>query len=363
MIPSLLVSGCTGSISPLGSICNFLTSPYTSWFPVVISAVIAIISIFGIVYALSPLMGRSDIRNWIRIKIYELLMSIVLILIFAAFSTSIIIADPHQIFSNFGMVTGNCDNPAVNNFYVISICNLKQFNYNVGELNLLVYYVSILASISPQKIIPIPAGNVHIQYTISLSPENLNPVVTFYGPLYGLVFLTIILNQVQLLILSSSVLIFSILMAIGLISRSFGITRTFGGAMIALAFGIGIIYPILAGITYGVIDYGIAHSGINIPFLIGTVFASYASIIASSTISSILPSWATSYVVSPSLIALLIILYEVFKDGILIYAGFIGVGLTFIPLLNFVIIDTFVLDFSQAIGERLDFLSILTTLV
>ena len=359
MISTILVNGCTGTINPLDSVCNFLTSPYTSWFPVVISAVLAIISVFGILYALSPLMGRSDIRNWIRIKIYELLLSIVLILIFAAFSTSMIAADPHQIFSNFGMVTGSCDSPTVNNFYVISICNLEQFNHNVGELNVLVYYISILSSINPGKKISLGT----ISFTIGLSPENLNPVVTFFGPLYGLVFITIILNQVQLLILSSSVLVFSILIAIGLIARSFGITRTFGGAMIALAFGIGIIYPILAGITYGIIDYGIAHSGINIPVLIGTVFASYSGIIASSSIASIMPSWATTIVVVPSLATLLAIIYEVFKDGILIYAGFIGIGLTFIPLLNFVIIDTFVLDFSQAIGERLDFISLLTTLV
>ena len=38
-------------------------------------------------------------------------------------------------------------------------------------------------------------------------------------------------------------------------------------------------------------------------------------------------------------------------------------GLTFIPFLNFTIVDAFIVDFSKAIGERLDFMSLLIGVV
>ena len=34
-----------------------------------------------------------------------------------------------------------------------------------------------------------------------------------------------------------------------------------------------------------------------------------------------------------------------------------------IPFLNFIIVDVFVIDFSQAVGERMDFLRLFTALV
>jgi hypothetical protein len=46
--------------------------------------------------------------------------------------------------------------------------------------------------------------------------------------------------------------------------------------------------------------------------------------------------------------------------SVMTYLGLIIIGLVFVPLLNFIIVDTFIIDFSQAIGERMDFLSMLT---
>ena len=43
--------------------------------------------------------------------------------------------------------------------------------------------------------------------------------------------------------------------------------------------------------------------------------------------------------------------------------GYMLAGFTFIPFLNFIIVDTFIIDFSQAIGERMDFMSLLAGVV
>jgi hypothetical protein len=44
-------------------------------------------------------------------------------------------------------------------------------------------------------------------------------------------------------------------------------------------------------------------------------------------------------------------------------AGFTATASLILPILNFVVVNTFVIDFSQAFGERLDFMSLLTNIV
>jgi len=38
-------------------------------------------------------------------------------------------------------------------------------------------------------------------------------------------------------------------------------------------------------------------------------------------------------------------------------------GLTFIPFLNFTIVDAFIVDFSRAIGEKIDFMTLLLGII
>jgi uncharacterized membrane protein len=44
-------------------------------------------------------------------------------------------------------------------------------------------------------------------------------------------------------------------------------------------------------------------------------------------------------------------------------AGFTATASLILPILNFVVVNTFVIDFSQAFGERLDFMSLLARIV
>jgi hypothetical protein len=49
--------------------------------------------------------------------------------------------------------------------------------------------------------------------------------------------------------------------------------------------------------------------------------------------------------------------------NIISYAGIVLLGISLIPLLNFLIVDTFIIDFSRAIGEKVDFMSLLTSII
>ncbi len=377
MLPFMLsiVNACTSSVSA------FLTSPYTSWFPVVVLAVFAVIAVLSVVYGLSPFVGRSDIRTWTRIKIYEVLLSIVLILIFASFSTVICTANPVPALVIGGLVPPQCSptpgNPTVpqasnpsgvtpNNFYSLGICDMYTFNVFTSEANSYLYYALLISSLIPTLSFSLESNLVSGApmgfsglFTYSLGSKGLsilpaNTVYKYSGPAIAFIYGMMILNQVQLVLLSASVLIFSIFMALGLIARTFGITRTFGGSMIAFALGIGLIYPLMVSMTYGFIDYGLNQ-----------VFPAAAKAGILLLPNSLIPQ-------SPLEVAACIIditlcpaaigvnALSVYMGSVMTYLGLIIIGLVFVPLLNFIIVDTFIIDFSQAIGERMDFLSMLT---
>ncbi|MEM3460077.1 MAG: hypothetical protein QXO24_02535, partial [Candidatus Micrarchaeaceae archaeon] len=49
--------------------------------------------------------------------------------------------------------------------------------------------------------------------------------------------------------------------------------------------------------------------------------------------------------------------------SVLMYLGIFAIGLLFIPILNFIILDAFIIDFSRAVGEKIDFMSLLVRMV
>ncbi|MEM3820578.1 MAG: hypothetical protein QXM58_02475, partial [Candidatus Micrarchaeaceae archaeon] len=84
MLPFVLLQA-----SCISSVSAFLASPYTSWFPIVTAAALAIFGILAIMYALSPFLGATNMRSWLRTKMFDVFFSIVLIIIFAAFGTMV----------------------------------------------------------------------------------------------------------------------------------------------------------------------------------------------------------------------------------------------------------------------------------
>lgn len=377
---SLDANSCVASIS------SFLTAPYTAWFPVAVLAVLAITGVVAILYVLSPLVGRNDIRAWARVKIYDLFFSIVLILVFAAFSTMLCATPVLDLYKSVGLITTQptgrvntlpsgvtdpCYNTQIDpNLYRLAICDMYQFNAYDADFNHYFYFFLLVNALLPSLSInygAVSGGGRGLPLGIALGTGPIdifpaNTVFKYLGNMLALIYGFVLLNNIQVILLSASALLFAILMAIGLIARAFGITRTFGGAMIALAMGLGFIYPLLISVTYGFLDYGLqqavsirGHGLLQYTSVIGvlspvvTILSFIAGLLSSS-------KFCTDIVGHGCLLSY----GKVLPEWLFLYLGFIMMGLVLMPLINFIVVDTFIIDFSQAVGERMDFLSLLT---
>ena len=159
-----------------------------------------------------------------------------------------------------------------------------------------------------------------------------------------------VVSEVQLLLLGSSLLFFSLFMSIGLISRMFEVTKSFGGAMIAFGVGLGIIYPLFVCINYGFLNVGMAtnHGALDIAND-ATLFGGIIGLVGVGVFSALVGTALTQF--------------NTFLTQLIQYIGLAVIGLTIIPVLNFILIDVFIRDFSKAVGEKMSFLSLFTRIV
>lgn len=330
-------------------IAGYITSPYAVWFPFALAGAAAVIGIIAMIYMLSTFTGRQDLRVWARVKIYEVLMAIVLILVFFAIVALLTSLNFEQIFASAGLVPAACGPPLnkATDFFTLSVCDMHQFNQDVSDLAGAVYYLGVASSMVPQ--IDVQVG-LPIVGSLKSSFNPIQPgFSSFLGYLVDIIFAAYVLSQVQLLLLAAALLLFSLFLGIGLIARIFAVTRSFGGAMIALGVGLGIVYPILICLTYGYVNVGLDAISTSV----GGIFVNLAGGI-SEALRVMLGGFLSSSVPAAS---------QTLLVALLTYGGLVGAGLIFVPFLNLIIVDVFVIDFSQAIGERMDFLRLFTALV
>lgn len=253
-----VTNGCAAGLA------GCMSSVFLPWFAFAGIAALAVLAVLAVIYGISPFVGRSDVRTWARVKIYDVMLSLVLIFAFT-WAAGTIYSFNVKGFQDVGLVAPPCS-ASLANIYSLSVCNMYLFNEYTADFNSFVYYF-LLASGTLQS-----TANINFNYK-SLSPSgfqfgtgtnlDLYPKdigFKYLGGAIDLIYAFVLANDVQLIILSSSALLFSILMALGLIARIFGVTRTFGGAMIAFAIGIGLIYPLLVSMNYGFLNYGLYNT-------------------------------------------------------------------------------------------------------
>ena len=331
---------------------------YTLLLSIAALVAVTVLVVLALIYALSGFIGRSDIKVWVRVKIFDTLISLMLIAIFMYAAANILYKIPLGYLNTAKLVPPPCAS-ATSNLYSLSTCDMYQFNVYTDNFEYIEYWGSMLLSIVPQLTwqggyqSPYEGQDTNIvggAITLTLLPPNLT--FKYLGAALDALFVFSLANGVQLIILSASAIILAILMSLGLLARMFGITKTFGGAMIAFAFGLGIIYPLLTTLTYGFIDYGISSTAGQIlgtqNLIVGVgLLTQYPIVKFITLLSSILTASG-----SPLFSSLL-------PQSLFSYIGLITVGLTIIPMINLVIVDVFIIDFSQAIGERMDLLNLL----
>ncbi len=319
----------------------------TSWIPTATVSVATVLVVAALVYALSSLIRSENAKVWSRFQIYEAFLSIVLILAFGSISYLFFLS-PQTVFSKLNLVPAPCT--SATQLYTLAACDIGLFNnasFSFARYALYTtYLVSLITGLSPDiKIDPIPATP---SISIEIKPPSIFPSGTsnLVGLLYTTILFTLIFNQLQLIILAGSVLFLSFFLTIGLVARTLGFLRTFGGAMIAFGLGLGVVYPLIVSITYGYIDVSA-----NLACLQSTYCA--ATTVGSALFGLMFSSQTyLNATVLPAAIGTL------FTN-----VGYIIAGLTIIPVLNIAIVDAFIIDFSSAIGEKMSFGQLFSNLI
>lgn len=330
----------------------------TNWVPIAFVAVLLIIAISAFVYVLSGLINSSHAKAWAQSQIYEALVSIVLLLIFAFF-TYLFFLNPVPAFTQGCLVPGGacayssppaasgsgCTAMSTNTIYSLAACDMAYFNNNAFNVGEGMFYLGFLSGLSPGIRVNASVPNISGKISASTSIQSFVPV-NFEKMLavgFGGLFFALVLNQIQSILIGGSLLFLALFMTIGLVARTFGITRTFGGTMIAFGIGLGLVYPLLVAITYGYINVQMGSVNLlNLNDIMGLIFSAALTVISGNV------GGAPQLLLNNTWVQQL---------------AFTVAGLTFIPFINFIILDAFIRDFSKAIGQQLDFMSLLKGLV
>jgi len=345
----------------LNSINSFLTAPYTAWFPITLIAATLIIVILAVIYLFAPLMGREDIRRNIGIMIYQTLFGIVLIMAFGIFATWLCSFNAESILQNLHLILVNIPPgltiPYNGNLYETALYDLYLFT-NYGALaNANNYWFLLYATlnIGPSLGIKINLPGIRNLGISANVPFTASDVLgSYFGYMSQALSWLFIINDLQFIIISAAPIIFAIFVSIGLIARIFGFSRNFGGSLIALGVGIGFVYPLMVSITYGFIN--VAYSQLYNSIFMNTVANAFGTNLQ-SVLARVVIGLITGGI-STEADLILSFIYSIIN-----LVGFTVTASLILPILNFVVVNTFVIDFSQAFGEKLDFMSLLTNIV
>lgn len=349
MLAVVALSALIGSAHAAGPSAPLPITP-TSWISIATVAVLVVMTVAAMVYALSGAIGSPNARAWSRVQIYEALLSLIMILVFGSFSY-LFFLNPQHAFGSLGLVpqgAGTTGCSSANDLFTLAVCDLSIFNQAAFNIEGVWYMLSYATGILPSIGITIAPIQGVEDVSFTFGPTSVVPLSSYIDLLtfiYSSTLVIMLLQQVQLLLLSSSILLLSLFVTLGLIARTFGFTRTFGGAMIAFGLGLGLVYPMLVAITYGYVDV----QG-NINCFVSTSCATGYSLLAvfGAFITLLTQFFGTIPATTIS----------IFKQ-----LGYMLAGFTFIPFLNFIIVDSFIMDFSSAIGERMDFMALLAGIV
>ncbi len=331
---------------------HLITSGVASWTGVAAVIIILIMAIAGLVYMLSSTINSNNGRRWAKIQVFQGFVALFFIFIFLTLA-SLMFGNPQSTFGGAGVVPPTCT--STDSIFTLASCNIATFLIISSSIFQLFSYASYLCGLVPGFSL-----TVSVPSTIGLSLGTSLPSILprsaeeYLSVMMDFLLFAIMLNQLQMLMIAVAPLLFSILITIGLLAWAAGFSRSFGGAMIAFAIGLGILYPILVSLTYGFINTSILASlsslgpGISVSQIVnlGVSILSLLSVFASNLVSAFLLGEFTPQLAT-----------------ILIEYGYIFAGLTFIPFLNFMVLDAFVSDFSKLMGERMSFMSLLGNLV
>ncbi|MCL5092422.1 MAG: hypothetical protein M1364_02045 [Candidatus Marsarchaeota archaeon] len=337
--PPLSATSAEASINVLPKAYQSLLGAPETWLSIAFIFTLIVILIAAIVYMLASVISSSNAKNWARIQIYEAVFSVVLFIAFISV-IGVFFMNPQAAYSSAGLVPSTCSATDINTLFNMSACDVGTFSNTAfsyfGSLFYLGYVIGFLPGI---KVVAHVPGQMGISVSAgieSIFPKSLEAGLSVA---FSAILFMLMLNNIQLILISGSFFFLVVFISIGLLIRVLGFTRSFGGILIALGLGLGIVFPLLTSITYGFINVQMQSQG-------------FLSLLSSGNLTTLLmgsitPGAATGEVIYSLLLPMI--------EGI----GYLVAGLTFVPFINFIILDAFIADFSKAIGERINFMSMM----
>ncbi|MCL5093344.1 MAG: hypothetical protein M1128_02670 [Candidatus Marsarchaeota archaeon] len=341
--PPLSAISAEASINVLPKAYQSLLGAPETWLSIAFVFTLIVILIAAIVYMLASVISSSNAKNWARIQIYEAVFSVVLFIAFISV-IGVFFINPQAAYSSAGLVPSTCSATDINTLFNMSACDIGAFsNTAFGYFGGLFYLGYVIGFVPGFDVVAHVPGQMGISVKAGLEsvfPKSLEAGLSLA---FSMILFMLMLNNIQLILIAGSFFFLVVFISIGLLIRVLGFTRSFGGVLIALGLGLGIVFPLLTSITYGFINVQMQSQGLT--YLLSS--ANLATLVAGFL------SPATA--ISGSVYMLLMSMVE----GI----GYLAAGLTFVPFINFIILDAFIVDFSKAIGERINFMSMMGGLI
>ncbi len=183
--------------------------------------------------------------------------------------------------------------------------------------------------------------------TVIMSPfAGLSALMTILNFLVNAVAICLLVTIAQIVVLKIiNVGMLSILLPIGVVCRSFPITRKFGGALMAIAIGLFVAYPFMLMLNFVVLGQPTSVESVSVW---RDVLEALKSSIPSIAVSAVTGNIMVAVFTIESLIADFFLSRAISQIATVIFAAFL------LPAINSIIIIAVVRDLSRALGEEVD---------
>ena len=327
-------------------------------------ALLVVITVSVIAYALSIMINNPNAAAWMKNQIFEGILSLALLVAFSSMAYVFFI-NPQNGYSAIGLLPSQCKSSS--NIFELGECDMSTFNSYASSLVDISLSASYLVGLSPGVSISASLGslpNPAFQFSVGGSTKlgSIFPTDAFLPitVVISALLLAMLVSYTQAIILSLSIFFLLVFITLGLVARIFGFSRSFAGILISMGIGLGLVYPLMASITYGfiIVSMSTAFSSLltNLPLIITALLAYIATSIGAGAGSATVLGAAAF--LNGGAGGTLSFIIQAFKA-----VGYIILGLTIIPMLNFIVLETFITDFSAAIGEKVTFLVLLSGLI
>jgi len=388
LLAGMLLSGCTQDLKVCsgGTASTGFENFFQSWEGVVFAGVVLIMLACALAYMISGIVASNALREWAKNQMAEAFMTILLAAFLIGITgffcgldasevTGVHVEKPplvgglsqlpadlltNSIFTN-AKNTGQCNSQG---------CFANDTNWDSGTVSDIAYIqlqyfrnsmytgiaylfgISMFVEIIQDSSIRLQVAKIGPTFNFAKFFEalvtGLNTGITLMG-------LSMLSASVQMLVLKVSEKLYLFLLPAGLILRAFGFTRGLGGALIAVAIGLYMIYPISIVIFYGMINGGSTayiSQFTNTDMGVGTNTAlEFLSILTGA--NAIVPSSDPFYLLTHPGTVMNIL--TTWNNGLCGIVGFGLVGAALVPFLSFMITASFVTGLSRAIGDRFEF--------